>query len=205
MRKLLSIAVLAISVSAVAQAQSLTTLYARNNGGSNGGAVYFDVTVGPQDLTVLRFDTNTADLVSFGWSVYLRNGGGIGFETNATEWNLVATGTGQGMGNDNPSPVALNNTFNLSANTTYGMALVMGPEAGHDYTNGTGSNQNFSNSDLALSLGSASNVPFTGGVFNPRVWNGTIYYQPVPEPASIVALGLGAVALLRRRRKKNLS
>ena len=26
-------------------------------------------------------------------------------------------------------------------------------------------------------------------------------YQPVPEPASMVALGLGAVAMLRRRKR----
>ena len=31
--------------------------------------------------------------------------------------------------------------------------------------------------------------------------SGTIYPQAVPEPASLAALGFGAFALLRRRRK----
>jgi hypothetical protein len=55
------------------------------------------------------------------------------------------------------------------------MALVMGPEAGHDYTNGPLGP--YSNADIQLDLGSASNVPFTANIFNPRVWNGTMYYD----------------------------
>ena len=35
----------------------------------------------------------------------------------------------------------------------------------------------YSNSDLAMSLGSATNAPFTGSPFNPRIWNGTIRYD----------------------------
>ena len=44
----------------------------------------------------------------------------------------------------------------------------------HDYTNGTGTNQSYTSGDgvLALSLGSASNVPFSPLAFSPRVWNG---------------------------------
>lgn len=195
-----SIVALTLLVVPFASAQSLTTLYARNNGGANGGAVYFDATIGANDLVVTGFDTNTAETNAFGWSVYTRNGAAIGNE-GAGDWTLVATGTGQGMGNNNPSPVTLNNTFTLSANSLTGIALVMGPEAGHDYTNGTGSNQDYSNGDLSLHLGSASNVPFTATFFNPRVWNGTIYYTPVPEPATMAVLGLGVLPLLRRKRK----
>jgi hypothetical protein len=80
------------------------------------------------------------------------------------------------MGEDNPSPVWLDNTFDLDADTLYGMALVMGPTAGHDYTNGDGTNQYYSNADLDLECGSATNVPFSGNIFSPRVWNGTMCY-----------------------------
>ena len=38
----------------------------------------------------------------------------------------------------------------------------------------------YSNADLSLVLGSATNVPFTAPVFSPRVWNGTIYYTGGP-------------------------
>jgi hypothetical protein len=110
---------------------------------------------------------------------------------------MVATGTGIGMGDDNPSPVTLDNTFDLDANTLYGMALVMGPEAGHDYTNGPLGP--YGNADLTLDLGSASNVPFTGNIFSPRVWNGTIYYDVIPGPGALALLGLAG--LVRRRRR----
>src|SRR5690606_16840025 len=43
-------------------------------------------------------------------------------------------------------------------------------------TNGDGSNENYSNADLSMALGAASNVPFTGGIFSPRIFNGTIHY-----------------------------
>lgn len=186
-----------------ASAQSITTLFSRNNGGSNGGAVYFDVTVGANPIQITGFDTNTAELVSFGWEVFTRDGGGIG-QHLAMDWSSVATGSGQGMGIDIPSPVALNSFFTLSANTTYGLALVIGPEAGHDYS-GTGSNPapgmtNYSNGDVSLTLGEATNVPFAGSAFNPRIWNGTIYYRVIPAPASLALLGLGGLVAARRRR-----
>lgn len=192
-------AIAGTTLASMASAQSLTTLFARNNSGALGGAVYFDVTVAANPLTVTAFDTNTAETVSFGWEVYTRLGGGMG-QHLAGDWVLVATGNGRGMGIDVPSPVALNASFNLDANTFYGMALVMGPEAGHDYTNGNGSNQDYANGDLALRLGDGSNAPFGGSAFSPRVWNGTIYYDVVPAPASIALLGLGGLVAVRRRR-----
>ncbi|MCB8932126.1 MAG: PEP-CTERM sorting domain-containing protein [Fimbriimonadaceae bacterium] len=199
MRKTSLLALFVVAVP-FAGAQSITTLYAANNQGNLGGAAYFDVTVGSTALTVTGFDTNTIQTVAFDFSVYTRNGAGIGNET-AGDWTLVATGSGVGLGTNNPSAVTLNNTFTLSANTLTGMALVMGPQAQHTYTNGTGANQDYSNADLALHLGSTSNVPFTAPTFNPRVWNGTIYYTPVPEPATMAILGLGVLPLLRRKRK----
>jgi subtilisin-like proprotein convertase family protein len=65
----------------------------------------------------------------------------------------------------------------LSANTTYGIALVLDGSHSHSYTNGNGSNENFSNDDLSMQLGAASNAPFDGGAFSPRVFNGGVYYE----------------------------
>ena len=215
MKKLYRLAILSCVVAlvfpVVANAQSLTTLFAANNGGSFGGAVYFDVTVGANPLEVTSFETNTAETVPFGWTVYLTDPGVPG-QPNVLipgAWNLTATGTGTGMGVNVPSPVALDSTFSLAAGTSYGMMLVMGPEAGHDYTNGDGvsppwgggGNQTYANGDLTLDLGSASNAPWVPGEFQPRVWNGTINYRVVPEPSAgilVVLSGLG-LAFFRRR------
>ena len=199
MRKLMLLSLVALTTG-ISYAESITTLFARNNGGALGGAVYFDVTVGPLPLEIKAYDTNTAELVPFGWTVYAVVGNSAGNETNPGFWGApVATGSGVGMGINNPSPVTLDNTFILDANTKYAMALVMGPEAGHDYTNGNGPNQNYSNANVALALGQATNVPFTGNVFSPRVWNGTIFYNKIPEPATVSLLVVGGLALLRRR------
>ena len=114
---------------------------------------------------------------------------------------MVATGTGIGAGDDLASSVTLSNSFVLGASATTGFALrLTGSPVGHEYTNGTGSNQTYSNADLTLNLGAADNTPFAGAGFSPRVWNGTIKYSAVPEPATFAVLGLGALALIRRRR-----
>lgn len=190
-------------LAATASAQSITTLFERNNSGANGGAVYFDLTVGANPIRITGFDTNTVDEVTFGWEVFTRLGGGLG-QHLAGDWTSVTTGTGQGMGVDIPSPVALDNSFLLEAGAKYGIALVMGAEARHDYS-GTRSSPlpgmlQYSNADLTLDLGDASNEPFSGSAFNPRIWNGTIYYDVIPAPASLALLGLGGLAATRRRR-----
>ena len=156
---------------------SLTTLFASGNNGSPGGAVYFDVTVGPADIEITDIDLNTADPGSFTVDVYTLVGTYVGNETNAAAWGApAAVGSGTGAGQDAPSNAVLDNPITLTANTTYGMALVFDSTHSHYYTNGNGSNQNFSNSDLSMSLGGASNTPFSTPIFSPRVFNGTLHY-----------------------------
>lgn len=208
MRKIGIVAAAAgLAIASHASAQSLTTLFAANNGGSNGGAVYFDLQVGPNPISITAFETNTAETFQFDFTVYSLGAGTthVGNETSAG-WSVIGTGAGTGMGRDIPSPVTLNGNINLAANTAYAFALVLdrdgggGNAAGHDYTNGTGGNQSFGNADLSLRLGTASNVPFTTPIFNPRVWNGTILYEVIPAPASLALLGLGGLVAARRRR-----
>ena len=65
-------------------------MYARNNGGGLGGAIYFDLTVtNPNGITVTSLDTNTAETVSFGLDLYVASGSHAGNETNAGAWTLT--------------------------------------------------------------------------------------------------------------------
>ncbi|MDN3725361.1 HYR domain-containing protein [Aequorivita sp. SDUM287046] len=155
---------------------SLATLFASGNNGSPGGAVYFDVTVGPNDLEVAEIDINTADPGSFTLDVYTLVGTYVGNESNPGAWTLATSGTGTGAGIDMPSNAVLAAPITLTANTTYGMALVLDSGHSHYYTNGDGTNQNYSNADMAMALGAASNTPFTTPIFAPRIFNGVIHY-----------------------------
>ncbi len=155
---------------------SLSTLFASGNNGSPGGAVYFDITVGPTDIEITDIDINTGDPGAFTMDVYTISGTSVGNETNQSAWTLSSTAAGTSAGLDNPSNAVLASPITLSANSTFGMALVLDATHGHYYTNGDGTNQNFSNDDLSLALGAASNVPFTAGIFTPRIFNGTIHY-----------------------------
>ncbi len=157
---------------------TLSTLFAGGNGGSPGGAVYFDVTVGPSDITLTDLEIHTGEAGAFTMDVYAFVGTYVGNEDNAAAWGTpVAIASGTSAGANVPSPASLDVPVGLSAGTTYAMAFVLDAAHGHDYTNGDGTNQQYSNADLTIDLGSASNAPFTTPIFNPRVFNGTLNYM----------------------------
>jgi len=165
---------------------ALSTTFAGGNGGSDGGAVYFDVTAAA-DLTVDSLQMHIQDPGNFTVEVYAIEGGTyVGNETNAGAWTLVSTGSGESNTTGTPSDVTLDTALSLTSGTTYAMALVLDATHSHRYTNGDGTNQNYSDANVSISLGAASNVPFTGTVFSPRVFNGTINYFVGTPPSTTV-------------------
>ena len=156
---------------------SIETLYAGGNNGSQGGAVYFDITVGASDIEISTFDMNTAQTGPFTMEAYVFEGTYVGNQGNPAPWGAAAaTGSGTGAGVGLPSTATLDTPITMSAGTTYAVALIFDSTHAHTYTNGDGTNQNYSNGDITLDLGSASNAPFTTPIFDPRVWNGGIGY-----------------------------
>ncbi|MBK8977413.1 MAG: hypothetical protein IPM29_15990 [Planctomycetes bacterium] len=162
-----------------AQALSLTTTFANNNGGSAGGAVYFDLTAFA-GINIQALDINTSAALGTPGTIDIyavRGTTYAGNEPNATFWGtpvlageaFVAAGSGQ------PTNVQLSSPL-LLAPGQYAIAIVN--SGGHAYTNGNGTNQRYADQFLQLDFGSASNAPFTGSPFTPRVWNGTVYYTP---------------------------
>ncbi|GEM_PF-2291792 len=157
--------------------RKLTTLFASNNGGSSGGAVYFDLKI-TKAVRITQLETNfsVAPNLAVGIKVYTTPTTYVGKEANAAAWKLVAqdNGAAKSAGKDKPTPIALKTPLILKPGS-YGIALVA-VNSGHSYTNGNGTNQKYSNADMTLTAGSAMNVPFSGTPFKPRVWNGSIIY-----------------------------
>jgi hypothetical protein len=160
-------------------ARSLSTTFANNNSGGVGGTVFFDVTVtNALDVTALDVNFLAAAQTPVGLKVYTcpntyqGNEGSMSARTQVGQDNGSATAAGVGA----PTTITMQTPFKLVPGT-YGMALeAVG--SGHAYTNGNGSNQSYSNADLALQLGAATNTAFGGSPFTPRVWNGAIWYNP---------------------------
>ncbi len=195
-----------IALSPGAQAQSLTTLFAGNNGASSGGLVFFDLNVFPVlGLTVTDIAVNTITTVGtpINVEIYTRSGTSVGFEGNASGWTLVSSGSGTAAAVNTPSLMNVTD-FALGFGVT-GMA-VRNLAYTSQYTNGTGSKEFYSNADLSLTAGSATNTTFASGTVNsPRVWNGTLFYTGGfvgPEPGTLALVALGMIGGIVARRRK---
>jgi hypothetical protein len=160
-------------------ARSLSTTFANNNSGGVGGTVFFDVTVtNALDVTALDVNFLAAAQTPVGLKVYTCPNTYQGNEGSMSAWTQVGqdNGSATAAGVGAPTTITMQTPFKLVPGT-YGMALeAVG--SGHAYTNGNGSNQSYSNADLALQLGAATNTAFGGSPFTPRVWNGAIWYNP---------------------------
>ncbi|TWU16350.1 PEP-CTERM sorting domain-containing protein [Allorhodopirellula heiligendammensis] len=177
------------------QAELITTLFSSNTGGFNGGNVYFDLNIlSPTGIRIERIATNTSETFTAGrMNIYTRPGTYVGSTGSTAGWTLASSGFGNSAGLYQPSMFDVTD-FILGPGVT-GIAIESQSGVwGHAYTIGTGTNQFYSNGDLSISLGAATQTPFTGTLFAPRVWNGTLQYSEVsavPEPSSLAVLGVG--------------
>lgn len=157
---------------------ALTTVFASNNSGSTGGAVYFNVTA-TADVWIggLELNTSVAAGQELRLDVYRTNAGvsHVGNEANPGAWTALTAGKGVSAGLDAQSRIDFTQPFLLPAGT-YGLAIDAA-NFEHRYTNGTGSNQNYAVGALSLAAGSAGNVAFAGSVFSPRVANVTLLHR----------------------------
>lgn len=183
---MLRIALLTLAASgSLCLAQSpLVTLNQGGNSGNAGGTTYFDLTVHSQvNITQINFRVQTATgatgtlEVWMGPATYLGNYNTPSLWTKVDEAANVTLTTGATL-----SLGVLTNGICLDPGT-YGISLhAVG--FSHSYTNGNGTNQQFSTAEMTIDLGGASNYFHTNSppnpMFFPRVWNGEIHYNTLP-------------------------
>lgn len=162
----------------------LTTTFANNNLNANGGMVFFDLDVTfPGGVQIYQMDINTT-AGSGGIEVWTVPTTWVGNEATAGNWTSagIATFT-SGAGAGNPTQCCFGTGFYLPAGQ-YGVAIAQDPTTNQTYTNGPMPLNTFSTNELTLIAGASSNTQFSGAQFNPRIWNGNIYYELGPQPGT---------------------
>lgn len=197
---------LSFTVAATGFSQVLAGAPTPNNG---TGGIFMNLTPTSQNLFVTRFESffGAAAGGAFTVQVWTRPGSYVGFEGSSAGWTLHDTVAGSSVDNVTLASINLNTSISLTASQTTGV-LLHGTTNGNALRyNGTGAappTTTWFNSDLTMFSAHSRTgiVPFGGTLFTPRTFAGNVHYSAVPEPASLAALGLGAVALLRRRNRR---
>ena len=159
---------------------SLTTTFAAGNGASGNA---FNVTAKEAEITVRSLDIHLSGNTIV--KVFTKPGSYVGNLNSPGLWTEIASEALNGS-TGTPTPIEINDV-NIAAGQTAGFVVHIQSGGTILYTNGDGSNENYANADLSLfsDIGLQSDAPFTWtGFFQPRVWNGTVYYTVGEQSSS---------------------
>lgn len=190
----------------IARGDIITTLFNANNGFAGN---MFDLNVlAPLGIEISQLELNL-DVGSWDVELYTKTGTHVGSENTPGDWILRQSSTGLTSIAPNLAVPWDITDFTLDSglsalyiNVTNGDAL--------NYTNGTGvGNLVASNASVQIFEGTGNAANF-GATFSPRIWNGSIEFEPiaalpvssVPEPGAVVVIAGMCVALANGRRKR---
>ena len=155
----------------------------------------FDVVNLVDDLTITGFDLNL-DLGTFNVEIYSKTGSYLGFETDASAWSLIDSGSITSSGTDQASFFDVSD-FLLNGFSSTSLYITLSDATDMNYLNGTNAGAVYvDNGDIQILEGVGVSYAFDR-IFNPRVWSGNIYYESasstpsVPSPAPLLLMDLG--------------
>jgi len=168
----------------------LETTFAGGNGLSAAGSGnLFDVNIkNPQGLRISSIDMSFWTAGVNDVEIWVTPGTYIGNDNLPAKWVQVSAGNATATAGGYGSRTHVDTDDFFLPPGKYGMYIIS--SAGVAYTNGNGTNQNYGNADLELSLGTGKGTKFAGSMFNPRVWNGAIFYNQ-DNSAAHGAIGWG--------------
>lgn len=169
-------------------ASPITTIMNQNNGQDGN---MFNVTAINDifiDSVWCNFESGTVQEVEIWW----RPGTFLGNANSATGWTMIDSVINlpsQGVNNYTHVPIFIN--LPVSAGNTVALYVTRAylPNAGPymRYTNGGGgttAGQVYTtNADLSISYAYGKDYPFGTTNFNPRIWNGRLFYHCCPTPS----------------------
>ncbi|TNE81145.1 MAG: PKD domain-containing protein [Bacteroidetes bacterium] len=149
---------------------SRSTTYAAGNGQAGN---MFDITA----LTTITIDSFALNMLAGNDSaaVFWRSGTYVGNENSSTGWNFLggARVSGQGQGSQTSLPVG---GLTINQGQKVGIYIFLISTTNIRYTNGANT---YTNSDIRIDAG-VGKGPNWNSTFNPRTWNGTVFYTLPP-------------------------
>jgi hypothetical protein len=196
MRFLTTLCSLALTAGAISAQSPLTTTFANDGIGAVGGAVYFELECfDPFGAFITDLDLNFAGPGGAAGSISLYvKAGGLAPHTSPDWVGPLSVGNvASTMPVGTPTNVGLAPSFQLGFGCKLGIAIVANGIA-HAYTDATSLPTTYSTSQLQLTVGGASNVPFAGGLIAPQLANISIPYAQggvCPSIATVQTVGTG--------------
>ena len=152
--------------------RSLTTVF---DGTAAGGGIYFNITANDRPILVTHFDVNFR--IDGMAEVYSKSGSHVGFEQTPSAWLSRGSMSLNGLPGK-PTMLDIQDVI-IPANETVGFYMVSFNSAGFGYSFGVALGETFVNEDISLFTitSHSGDTAFAGGLFSPRTWNGTVYYE----------------------------